>query len=184
VWRRLGNLAAAVSLVLFVGALSVHIWTLDRYELVQGSVFGTAIQLCPSGGALEIIWVGRGHGTVDLKWTRESRPLVRRSNFSGRRFFGAVSGFLRVDNAVIRYLVVPHAMLLLATAVLPCAVMVRRIGRRRNLPQGRCASCGYEGRCPECGVIQDAKPNPPHESLVRPPQQTRPPAQPGPTKKF
>jgi hypothetical protein len=157
--RQMFNLAAAASLALFVVAASLHLWTLDRYELVNGGIFGTPVQLCASGGVLEIVWVRGGDSAADSTWTRDGRPAVRRSNFSGRRYLGVVSGLLRIDSAVLHYLVVPHWMLLLATLVLPCAWLVHALVRaRRPPPAGRCVRCGYDlratpERCPECGQV-------------------------------
>ena len=52
---------------------------------------------------------------------------------------------------------VPHAIVCAALAVLPAVSVLRWRRRRRRLLSGLCPSCGYDlraspGRCPECGA--------------------------------
>jgi hypothetical protein len=100
-----------------------------------------------------------------MGWQATTNPAVdSMSDGRTRRAFHAGAfnaGVPRngVHEGRVRYVLLPHWFVILATALLP-AVWARRSWRqRRRVAEGRCPACGYDlratpDRCPECGTTK------------------------------
>jgi hypothetical protein len=166
--RRLFNVLAAVSLVLFVPA--VVAWVLSyRWTMIAG--FGDSLIPCQG------VFVVAASGDVALLASRSETPFhfrhqhVRdhadlRTELEGADWHHRLGGFAvarsaRGVTAPIYVLMLPLWSLALLLALAPGAWIYRAQSRRRRDRTGLCLVCGYDlratpDRCPECGAIPRA----------------------------
>lgn len=150
--RRLCNLAAALSLVLCVGACVLWVRSFFRADYIgfhDGSYHGVKLRSL--------------HGSVgfhvDPRMTRPLRPTWTVQPTSGdvrRRLLGQFY-FSRGYWGVIA--VVPYWFVVPACLADPAVSWRRRRRRRHRADLGLCVACGYDlhatpERCPECGLRQ------------------------------
>ena len=87
-----------------------------------------------------LVVYAHGHHAAGLGWGSVDLAAVRR-------------------RPCVRVLMVPHAYLGLALAILPTLRFTRFVARRRRVGAGLCPTCGYDlratpDRCPECGTAR------------------------------
>jgi hypothetical protein len=176
--RRIFNLLAAVSLILFVA--TVVLWMRSYFVMIDAlawwnrgpasasvhHAFETGIGL---GGAA-FCWNAQGPRVTKrpLGWvfhgSSEDKPYYPDPAQSGHWFGFQFYLHRRVDSNGMeirqRFVVVPCWSIALAFAILP-AQWIKRWAQHRKLQiwqkQGRCLRCGYDlrastDRCPECGT--------------------------------
>jgi hypothetical protein len=163
--HRLLNLATALSLLL--GAAVAVLWARSYRgcdALVRPARAGDRACVTSEFGVVVFEWEAATPGAVQPGWEYFPSPLprrwpVRRGLLGPEAYRGTVRHFVRLPPAAVYGLAVPHWLLFLAAATLPCVGVLRRWRGRvrlRRLAAGQCGRCGYDlraspGRCPECG---------------------------------
>jgi hypothetical protein len=166
--RVLSTFCASVSMLLCVATCALwarSYWATDYVGRGDHDAGGWVGALSMSG----IIRFERGsYAGARRGWTRETappsslRPEVEARDRSGGELLHRLGfAYAHIDygrSQLRRALYVPHWSLVLVTAVLPLAWIVRWV-RRRGRTEGRlCQFCGYDlratpDRCPECGAV-------------------------------
>jgi hypothetical protein len=144
-------------------------WRLFRRQRLLDFLCGISLLTCVGMCALWILSQRQGYAVIFYNGTGTDYAAASQGNWvafgteprsPGQRS-EVVAGDIPLGSAVPRhpFAAVPHAVLVLASAVLPAVWATRR--RRQILAawhghHGRCPTCGYDlratpGRCPECG---------------------------------
>lgn len=176
--RRLFNIAALLSLMLFVATAALWVrsyWAADEIErfderlLADGTGRQSTTAFYSSRGY--VAWTEYRYirpseffsGIARTTWSHqsgESKWLGKTGNWIDRRGFGyggESRAFVSGTITQWRYAWVPNWFLLLLTGLLPTIRFIHRWRSRRFGP-GMCPKCGYDLRatpdlCPECGSI-------------------------------
>jgi hypothetical protein len=151
--RRLFNLAAAVSLLLCLGAVGLgvrSVYRKDKLEYVSAT--GRLVLLISTSGRLDVMYNPSWPGEEGFTHIRGLPSGVGATDYS-RRFLGF--GGRREPNGR-GFVNVPYWFIALVCAVLPM-LTIRAAVRRRKARPGVCTTCGYDlratpDRCPECGA--------------------------------
>ena len=164
--RRLFNILAAASLLLFVAVCVVWVrshWVSDvvriepprpvwgvQYCYVVTGKGGIGVGADP-GGAISSIEPGwashRASRYGNGGWPNDT--LLNRAGFA--------ADAQRFSSGILYGAIAPCWFLALLTAAPPGMWLLRRRKARRRAPEGHCRSCGYDLRatpdqCPECGA--------------------------------
>jgi hypothetical protein len=166
--RRLFNLAAAVSLVVFIAVAAL--WVRSYWE-------GYALRYVaqpPEGPLLTwtyvargTIWVGRMEsGRYSPGWGFERFPRPGGVSYTRELLPGPILGFGYMPWTApgsMYGIAMPLWSVLLCAVPLPAWRMMRTLQRRARRTGGLCPTCGYDlratpqgGRCPECGTVPQA----------------------------
>src|SRR5690242_14587447 len=183
--RRLFNLAAAVSLVLCVGAVALWVrsyWYLDGEQLWPDAQRTWIIESGEGGlffqqsRATAPIWqqrAGLRYPSGRQHWSRQIRGFPwgfgpwswRMAGFAyGSRSTPAPWSVAPPGTSITDHCVrVPHAFLVAAFALLPVILLYRSLRARHIRHHDLCPTCGYDlratpERCPECGTATAPKP--------------------------
>ncbi len=189
-WRRLFNLAAALSLLLCVavcvlwarsyGLTDQIVW--NRADGVRsiGSYGGRVVLALNESTRARISAYGYGFHHSRDKSSPVNFSVVRVSVDRGSTYSDWEGGGFKwymyrplANNYLIVRAVAPHWFFVTATAILPLiwsALKLRaRVRDVRCERLGLCRTCGYDlrgtpegGRCPECGCVSRGAPKPPH----------------------
>jgi hypothetical protein len=170
--RRLFTLLSALSLLLCLGTWALWLWasyTHAAEEITWGSGRHVIVHVTTEMGRLTV-WVERSDEPAEdfpkslkgFHWS-ETESILNPDNFgvwetSDSRFHRGGFGYATSEDGHIRFVMIPLAAMVLATALIPAVFAVRRWRRGRNCAAGRCLACGYDlratpDRCPECGVV-------------------------------
>jgi hypothetical protein len=169
--RILFNLAAAVSLLICVGAAMLWILSYSSLRRVSRYTTDTTLAVAISRGelALEGDWVQRDDTSLELgqghwvNWTLGPRDLLDVAPTGDPDGHRPAAGFFfgRVMSDPVRGVIILLPMpFVVAVLALPPFIAtrshLRRRRRARRLNAGRCIACGYDlraspERCPECG---------------------------------
>ena len=167
---RLFNILSALSLVLFValGVLCVRSHWFDdavRYDRVNStfaaesdfgrlmlvSFFTNRPSSMPTGlhYRTTIIALRLKGDTAIERWGFRSSAFSRRWGFGYYVSYGPFS--------VIRSILIPHWVFMVAAAILPTVWLGQEWKKLRRIRHGLCLTCGYDlraskERCPECGT--------------------------------
>jgi hypothetical protein len=174
-WRRLLNLATAVSMVLCLATAVLWVrsyWIYDELSWNQRSRQGASgtnwsvsagsncgqllshLQWYTEAVTLPHVWPPDGTTIRAHAWITQPAS----ANAARVAHFGFYAGAIVRPDLVSRALHVPHWFVCAATAAIPVWGVFRRW---RNRPQrGTCPVCGYDlratpERCPECGTVTE-----------------------------
>ena len=174
--RRVYNFAAAVSLLLFLAAVSLWArgrlgWTYDgvRYS-TDHPFYVDRFEGSSSPFGVTVFWRADTVPGLPYEWSlRSARSAASETDsvndfFSSARVYDGIAGVwwftgTRAEDRSVYEVFVPHWMLALLTGILPTAWAVGRWRRRRTIAAGCCPNCGYDLRatpekCPECGAVR------------------------------
>ena len=152
--RRLFDLLALLSLLLFLGGLYLWVWRVygptARPFYVNRQLGSQILYVFPQSNALRIHYIPTTP-TVVVYTAGETR-----------HFAGFWYESHSTPNARITAVALPAWFLLLLTAIGPVLWLRRRLRTGRQYPVGHCARCGYDlratpTRCPECGSESNAE---------------------------
>jgi hypothetical protein len=156
--RWLVTLAAAASLLLFVATtvLAIRGWFAADFLSVKAGPFYALVMVAPHG---VLIVCDSSGGIIKARWDL---------SFGSNRPTRGVETSLwwypktwRVQAPPFRFVSVPYWVLLLASILVPGWQLKCRLFHRRQTPERRCKTCGYDlratpDRCPECGAVPAA----------------------------
>jgi hypothetical protein len=173
--------AAAVSLLLFIGA--VALWMMSyrsEYDLYRTVDRGRQ-QIGVSRGEVYLLSAWQGDDSASARygpseWKLGEGPAsdefyaeVARHSPNERPVAGFFFGRSEANGLRQTELLIPIWLLAALLALLPVLDLMRYRKRRREAlrrKMGRCRRCGYDlratpERCPECGAVPTAKPSRP-----------------------
>ena len=164
--RRLFNLLAVLSLVLFVTTLTLWVrsyWRSDFFAVTGGQSgdesYWRRLHIQSLGGSL--VWIGA------IDWGKSFPPedVVLRFHHESdatsgptfRRLFWFYTYQRKGTSSYERLIFFPHWAVAVVAGLAPLVWLRRHLLQRRR-QSGRCVTCGYDlratpSKCPECGTV-------------------------------
>lgn len=174
------DVAAAISLLLFVAVCVAWVWSFQTYVnvgLTPSHNTGWGLQSCRGGVCLLHVRLTPVNGpTVDPSekvphWSVTTAPWYTKQTWPQRKgTFGQRWFETNVKNYHVwrgvggeaylhhRDVIIPYWCIAAGLALLPAFAIRRRLRQRKRRIANRCANCGYDlraspARCPECGSV-------------------------------